>query len=100
MTDMTLKARTFAIGGGVIWLASQAALTWWAIRRDQSRRTSLGLDRIGRGLLTTVAGSAVGMVAAFANGFAGGWLSARTYASIDQLAKSYCNDEDSDNGGN
>ena len=95
---MTLKARTFAVTGSVVWLVGQAALTWWAIRRDRDRDRSLGLDRIGRTVVTTVAGSVLGMAAAFADGFAGGWLSARTYGSIDRIAKAYCEDADDQQG--
>jgi hypothetical protein len=96
---MTLKARTFAITGSALWLAGQAVLTWWAIRRDQNRETPVGLDRIGRSLLTTVAGSVIGIAVAFADGFAGGWLSARTYSSIDRMAQAYCEQNDSKKGG-
>ncbi len=95
---MTLKARTFAVTGSIVWLAGQAALTWWAIHRDREGGGSLGLDRIGRTVLTTVAGSVLGMAAAFADGFAGGWLSARTYGRIDRFARAYCEDTDDEQG--
>lgn len=85
---MRLNVKAFALAFGLIWGFGLFALTWWIIAFDGATGDVTLIGRLYRGYSISPAGSLIGLVWAFADGFVGGLIFAWLYNLLaDKLTK-------------
>jgi hypothetical protein len=76
---MKLNTKAFALTCGLIWGFGLFALTWWIIAFDGASGERTLIGQLYRGYTVSPAGSLIGLVWAFADGWVGGAIFAWLY---------------------
>ncbi len=76
---MKLQIKAFALTCGLIWGLGLLALTWWIIAFEGATRDMLLIGHVYRGYNISPAGSIIGLLWGFADGFIGGAIFAWLY---------------------
>lgn len=79
---MKLNVKAFALSCGLIWGLGLFVLTWWIIAFDGASGERTLIGQLYRGYTISPAGSVIGLVWAFLDGWVGGLVFAWLYNLI------------------
>ena len=85
---MKLNIKAFSLTCGIVWGLGLFILTWWIIAFNGSSGDPTFIGKLYRGYTITPAGSVIGMIWAFFDGWIGGGIFAWLYNKLTGPAES------------